>query len=559
MNHSGPISSVASHGAYVATAGYDNRVILWDAATNKALAQGIHDHLVNHCSFSSDGLWLVSAASDYSARIWELPSLRLRAVLSDHDDDVDMAVFSPDNRSVATCALDRAVRIFDLQGRCLGTFLGHTGNIISLLWSLDGKQLVSSSVDGTVRTWDVEQGIQALCYDLDGVRTDTIVMDEQGRIIAGDDQGRLVFISQGQIAYYDVHQAGIKKLIYCAERRVLASLSYDRTMAFWAISLDGALQELQRTRLPAVIWSRAAAFLNETQLAVGTFGGTYAIYDWQQECWQIDDSIVGYGINALVCHQAHVYTVGDAGIVRKNDQTISELGSLCNFLLPVAHRLFAGGQLGQLFDGFSGKVLYEHHSPLNCAALFYRAGLAHIAIGCYTGEMLVFSLHTDNSIELVRELSVYNNAIKSIAANNDQLFSVCASSDIAWHSCQDLSLIKSISKAHDKIVNACCQIAGFGFASVSRDKTLRLWLNGEQAVYTTPHSHSVKCIGVSADGNTLLTGSYGGTLAGFDVMTRRWTSYQRPTIAGISSITYDSLGHCFLAASYDGGIYAIAH
>ena len=59
MNHSGPISCVASHGAYVATAGYDNRVILWDAATNKALAQGIHDHLVNHCSFSSDGLWLV--------------------------------------------------------------------------------------------------------------------------------------------------------------------------------------------------------------------------------------------------------------------------------------------------------------------------------------------------------------------------------------------------------------------------------------------------------------------------------------------------------------------
>ena len=28
MNHSGPISCVASHGAYVATAGYDNRVIL---------------------------------------------------------------------------------------------------------------------------------------------------------------------------------------------------------------------------------------------------------------------------------------------------------------------------------------------------------------------------------------------------------------------------------------------------------------------------------------------------------------------------------------------------
>lgn len=559
MKHSGPISCVATYGAYVATAGYDNRVILWDADTHTALAQGMYDHLVNHCSFSADGQYLVSAGSDYSARIWELPSLRLRAVLTDHNDDVDMAVFSPDNSTVATCALDRTVRIFDVQGRCLHTFLGHTGNIISLLWSLDGKQLVSSSVDGTVRTWDIELGIESSCFDLDGVRTDTIVMDGYGRIIAGDDLGRLAIISQGQIIYYEAHQAGIKKLVYCDQRQLLASLSYDRTMAFWAISPAGIVEELQRTGLPDVIWSRAAAFLNENELVVGTFGSTYAVYDWQQDSWTIDGSVVGNGINAVVIHQSHVYTVGDAGTVCKNEQIMTELGSLCNFLLPAEQRLFAGGQLGQLFDALSGKVLYQHHSPLNCGALFYRSGLAHIAVGSYTGEMLVFALHEDHSVELVRELSIYKNAIKSIAANNDQLFSVCASSDIAWHSCQDLSLIKNINKAHDKIANACCQIADYGFASVSRDRTLRLWLDDEQAVYATPHVNSVKCIGVSADGHTLLTGSYGGTLAGFDVVNRCWTSFHRPTIAGISSITYDSLRHCFLAASYDGGVYAIAH
>ncbi len=559
MKHSGPISCVASHDKYVATSAYDNRVILWDAITHKALAKGMHDHLVNHCSFSSDGRWLVSAGSDYSARIWELPYLRLRAVLSNHDDDVDMAVFSPDNQHVATCALDRAVRIFDLHGRCLHTFLGHTGNIISLLWNLDGKQLVSSSVDGTVRAWDVELGVQASCYDLEGVRTDTIVMDGQGRIIAGDDLGRLAVISQGQITYHDAHQAGIKKLVYCDQRQLLVSLSYDRTMAFWAMSPTGTVVELRRTSLPAVIWSRAAAFLNGSQLALGTFGGTYAVYDWQQDRWQIDERVVGQGINAVVCHQGYVYTVGDAGIVCKNEQAIAKLGSLCNFLLPAEQRLFTGGQLGQLFDALSGEVLYQHHSPLNCGALFYSAGLAHIAVGTYTGEMLVFSLNSDTSLELVRELPIYKNAIKSIAANHEQLFSVCASSDIAWHNCQDLSLVNSISKAHDKIANACCQIADVGFASVSRDRALRLWLDGEQAVYETPHTNSVKCIAVSADGGTLLTGSYGGTLAGFDVATRRWTSFNRPTIAGISSITYDESGHCFLAASYDGGLYTIAH
>lgn len=78
-----------------------------------------------------------------------------------------------------------------LSGRCIKTFLGHTGNIISFLWSQDGKRLVSSSVDGTVREWDIEKGIQLSCHDLDGVHTDTIAVDSQGPIIAGDDRGRI--------------------------------------------------------------------------------------------------------------------------------------------------------------------------------------------------------------------------------------------------------------------------------------------------------------------------------------------------------------------------------
>ena len=106
LRHAGPISSVASNGSLVATAGYDNRVILWDAASGVALAQGRHDHLVNHCEFSHDGQFLVTASSDYSARIWKVPEMQLQAVLGDHEDDVDMVAFSPDDQLLATCALD---------------------------------------------------------------------------------------------------------------------------------------------------------------------------------------------------------------------------------------------------------------------------------------------------------------------------------------------------------------------------------------------------------------------------------------------------------------------
>jgi len=384
-------------------------------------------------------------------------------------------------------------------------------------------------------------------------------MDAQGRIIAGDDRGRIAIITEGNLHYHSAHQAGIKKIVYCEERQLLASLSYDRTLALWHISETGGLIELQRTLIPALIWPRTAALLGNDKLVVGTFGTTYAIYDYLEDSWNTEGIEAGNGINAITVHQGCIYTIGDSGTVFKDGNTYSHLGSLCNFLLSVGNNLYSGGQLGQLFDVNSGKILYEHHSPLNCGAFFYRNEHPYIAIGSYTGEMIFFSLQPDASLRLEKEIKVYENAIKGIATNQDQLFSVCASTDIAWHNINDLSLALKITKAHEKIANACCKVGEYGFASVARDKTLRIWLDGAHEIYQTPHAHSVKCICASTDGQLLLTGSYGGTLATFDVPTRAWTAFERPTTAGISSISYDPVHKCFLAASYDGEVYPVAH
>ena len=196
MQHEGPIAGIASHGDLIATAGYDSKIILWDARQRKALARASHDHLVNHCSFSADGRWLVSASSDYSARVWSVPSLRLHAVLQCHADDVDMAMFSPDDRRIVTCALDRCVRVFDLDGRCLQTMQGHTGNVLSLAWMQDSRHVVSSSVDGTIRMWDTKLGIEVRTTDLE-VRTDSVEIGPDGIVYAGDDNGRIQISEAG--------------------------------------------------------------------------------------------------------------------------------------------------------------------------------------------------------------------------------------------------------------------------------------------------------------------------------------------------------------------------
>ncbi|NJL23724.1 MAG: hypothetical protein HC902_00085 [Calothrix sp. SM1_5_4] len=98
IQHNGPISGIACSPRFVATVGYDNQVILWESESKTAIARGLHDHLANRCEISHDERFLASASSDYTARLWELPHMRLVAVYNGHTDDVEWCVFSLPNQ-----------------------------------------------------------------------------------------------------------------------------------------------------------------------------------------------------------------------------------------------------------------------------------------------------------------------------------------------------------------------------------------------------------------------------------------------------------------------------
>jgi WD40 repeat protein len=251
------------------------------------------------------------------------------------------------------------------------------------------------------------------------------------------------------------------------------------------------------------------------------------------------------------------YSIGDAGLLFRDNQPVSGVGSLCNFLLPFGPLLLTGGQMGQVFDALSGRLLYQHRSPLNCGTTFQRNGQLHALIGTYTGEGLVFVIAGDNSLELVASIPMHDNAIKGVAANEHHLFSVCASAAAALHTISDFSCARHIENAHTRISNGCCRVDG-GFASIGRDLKLRLWLESGDEVYDTPHRNSIKCICASADGEVIATANYSGTIALFDLPSRSWQQVQRPTASGISCITHSAASDDFLASSYDGQIYGIA-
>lgn len=556
IKHKSPISGIATFkDQYVATAGYDNQVILWDAKNGQSLARGVHDHLANQCQFSHCGKYLISTSSDYTARLWHVPSMKLIAVFCDHEDDVESVDFHPTKELIATSSRDKHIRIFDFSGKLQHKFSGHKKDVISVAW-LNENEILSSSDDGTVRKWDFTNKALLEIVDLHGVETDTLAITSNGIIFAGNDEGDILIINKNQLVKVKAHHSGIKKLCYSKEKNILISLSYDRNMVLWRITAENNLEPIITTSYPNIVWARSCALLDDNKIVLATFGTKYAIYDFINNTWHTDSIEDTIGINSVISENDNIYSIGDSGVLYLNGKAACKIPSLCNFLLKIGDAVITGGQTGSVYDALTGETIYQHSSPLNCATEYLHQNKKFVVVGTYTGEGLVFSLHHNQKLKFFKKVKLHNNAIKGIAANKKFIFSICADGSAAYHSIANLRIEKYLKSAHSKIANGCAKLNDEDFISVSRDLKIRVFsANGTKEI-PTPHNNSIKCITVANSSNIIASADYTGNICLFNnnfevILNTRLSS------SGISSITADEEHSTFIASSYDGNLYFI--
>jgi WD40 repeat protein len=202
-------------GKYIASAGEDKTVQVWDATTYQLIVK-YEDHSDKvHClAWSPDGHYLASGGKDHKLRIKELDKTRgersfLSKLLFPHygqktfggyNGSINGLAWSPDSKRIATISSDRHIRVCDVSfhtefmiGKSWDTmknaiawsptnkevvaiggndktvhvwdlstkkqfvYYGHSDYVMTVAWSPDGSRIASGSVDRTLQVWQTVQ------------------------------------------------------------------------------------------------------------------------------------------------------------------------------------------------------------------------------------------------------------------------------------------------------------------------------------------------------------------------------------------------------------------
>ena len=144
----------------------DRRSVLISGGTlQDAELADAHAGTIRSLSFSHDGNYLVSSSDDFTVKVWDFKNKRLVKRLRGHRGFVTSAVFSPtDWKQLVSGSLDQSIRVWNVsthqEERTLPQEfnLAHNGAVVSATFDAAGEMVLTASRDHKAKLWDVETG-----------------------------------------------------------------------------------------------------------------------------------------------------------------------------------------------------------------------------------------------------------------------------------------------------------------------------------------------------------------------------------------------------------------
>ena len=184
--------------AFAVPRNINSEVILWEISSKSQLSlRALWTNEVSNgalaLAFTPDNRTLITGESWHGGALqtWDVktgakgkPFPKLSSA------NIHALAISSDGILVAQAGVDARICVSDIATRTLRcTFVGHSGEVLSLSFSPDNNRLISGGADGTVRIWDIPSGKKiGLWHDPHAINIHSVVFASDGSSIFSADR-----------------------------------------------------------------------------------------------------------------------------------------------------------------------------------------------------------------------------------------------------------------------------------------------------------------------------------------------------------------------------------
>ena len=221
----------------------DKTIKFWDLGKKKVirtLAGFFNGHFnsVIALAISPDNQTLLSCDTDNSLKVWDLN--RVQEV---HNISFSAAItclaFSPNGQLFCSGGLEPQIRIREVKTRQVVRSLNNTSAVLSLAFSPNGKLLATGGFDGQIKLWDLATA--KIVHTLEGHsdRISQVMFSHDGRTLISASWDRTIkwHLESGKQIANAIHSDRINTIALTSDERILISGSKDRTIRLWRCCL----------------------------------------------------------------------------------------------------------------------------------------------------------------------------------------------------------------------------------------------------------------------------------------------------------------------------------
>ena len=157
-----------------------------------------------------------------------------------HTDTVMSATFSPGSTTVLTTSVDGTARLWDIDsGEPLQRFSGHNRMVNNAVFLPDGEHILTNGTDGTVRQWELATGEEVSRFPDHESSVWALALSPDGRYLVTSDDSGLAYLwdveTKEMIRDYYGHNDVINSAAFSPDGQTIVTGSYDRTARLWDV------------------------------------------------------------------------------------------------------------------------------------------------------------------------------------------------------------------------------------------------------------------------------------------------------------------------------------